>query len=146
MDKTWIVVCDASKARFFMTRSGTQEWTLFEEFDYPAGRAKGIELMSDRPGRQLQSQGHMYRPAMDPHTDPRQVEHDRFALSIANVLNDAHANEAFDKLVIVAPPQFLGRIRGHLADRVKKAVYGTLDKDYTSLSQAELRERVDTPL
>jgi protein required for attachment to host cells len=145
MERTWIVVCDASRARFFMTGGNGQEWVKFEELEHPASRVKSIGLASDRPGRQLQSQGAHKKAAMEPRTDPHDAEEMRFAHSIAQTLDLAHAHDAFDRLIVVAPPAFLGRLRREMSDRVRKAIAGTLDKDYTHLDEDELHERVGIP-
>ncbi|HZA15044.1 MAG TPA: host attachment protein [Myxococcaceae bacterium] len=145
MERTWIVVCDASRARFFMTRGNGGEWVKFEEIEHPASRMKSIGLVSDRPGRQLQSQGSHKKAAMEPRTNPHDVEEMRFAHSIAETLDLARAHDAFERLVIVAPPAFLGRLRQAISDRVRKAIYATLDKDYTHLDEDELHERVAIP-
>ena len=145
MDRTWIVVCDGSRARFFMTRADRDEWVKFEEFDHPASRMKSIGLVSDRPGRQLQSQGRPMKAGMDPRTDPHEVEEMRFAHSIAETLDSAHSQNAFDRLIIVAPPAFLGHLRRAMSDKVLKSIYATLDKDYTHLDPRELHERIAVP-
>lgn len=143
--RTWIVVCDASRARFFMTRGNTEEWVKFEEFEHPASRLHASELVTDRPGRVMQSQGHDKRAGYQPRTDPKDVEEIRFAHYIANWLDGAHAQNAFERLVIVAPPAFLGQLRQEMGDRLKKSIYATLDKDYTHLDEHELTERVVIP-
>ena len=143
--RTWIVVCDGSRCRLFMAREDTAEWIKFEEFEHPASRVKSIGLVSDAPGRQMQSQGHDKRSAMDRRTDPHDVEEQRFAHYIADTLDSAHAQDAFDRLVLVAPPAFLGYLRKMMSDRVKRALYATMDKDYTMLDPHELQDRVSLP-
>lgn len=145
MERTWIVVCDASRARFFMTRGPGEEWVKFEELEHPASRVKSIGLASDRPGRQLQSQGVHKKAAMEPRTTPHDVEEMRFAHSIAQTLDLAHAHDAFERLILVAPPAFLGRLRRELSPRVHKSIWATLDKDYTHLGEDELHERIALP-
>lgn len=145
MDRTWIVVCDASRCRFFMKRTGSQEWVKFEEFEHPAGRAKGIELVSDRPGRSLQSQAPQKRAATDSRTDPHTVEVQRFARYITDTLENAYHQDAFDKLVLVAPPGFLGELKTALPDKLGRAIYATLDKDYSQLDQRDIEQRIDLP-
>jgi protein required for attachment to host cells len=145
MERTWIVVCDASHCRLFMKRLNDHEWVKFETIENPAGRAKGIDLLSDRAGRSLQSQGPNKKSAMDPHTPPRDVEEMRFSHKIADLLDAAYRQNAFERLILVAPPQFLGLLRDALHGQVQKAIYGTIDKDYTHLSDHEVADRVATP-
>ena len=146
MERTWIVVCDASHCRFFMKRQNTTEWVKFEEFEHPAGRAKGMDLISDRAGRyaNTQAKGRTH-PAMDLRTTPEEVEEQRFSHKIAEMLESAYNQNAFERLILVAPPQFLGALRDALKGPVTRVIYGTLDKDYTKLRDDQLPERIATP-
>jgi protein required for attachment to host cells len=144
MERTWIVVCDASHCRFFLKRQASHEWVKFEEFEYNVGREKGLDLTSDRPGRRYDA-GPNHRSAVGAQTDAREHEEDRFAHSISKMLHDAYNQNAFERLILVAPPQFLGRLRNELRGPIEKAIYGTLAKDYTHVNDRELVERVATP-
>jgi protein required for attachment to host cells len=68
-----------------------------------------------------------------------------FAHYIAETLESAHAQNAFDRLIIVAPPAFLGHLRAAMSHRLQKSIYATLDKDYTHLDTDELHERIAVP-
>lgn len=136
---TWIVVSDGSRARFFMARGAEGEWVKFEELEHPPSRVKRLELVTDAAGKGPDKR------AFDMSSDPKQVEEARFAHQIAQTLDTAHAQDAFQRLMIVAPPRFMGMLRAALSPRVQKAIYATLDKDYTRLDQRELQERVPLP-
>ncbi len=47
-------------------------------------------------------------------------------------------NEAFDRLVIVAPPQVLGALRGALSSTVRARVASEVSKDLMNCSSYEL--------
>lgn len=126
---TWILVCDAGRARFFMTRGGSGEWVKFEEFEQPLTRRKGEPLNAEQGAR----------------TDAHEVEVMRFAHHVAQTLESAHAHNAFKRLVIVAPLSFLGLLRAELNKPVRDAIYATLDKDYTYLDEDELQDRIALP-
>ena len=145
--RTWIVVCDASRARLFMKKDGAVEWVKFEEFEHPASRARAEDLVTDQQGRNSASSGRVGKTGTTtaPQTDPMEVEEQRFAHSIGEILNQAHAQGAFDQLVIVAAPNFLGLLRGELVSRVQKAIYATIDKNLSNLSDREIEERVALP-
>lgn len=113
-----------------------------KEIEHPQGRAKGRDLLTDAPGRTKQSASPT-RPAMDPTTEPHEVESERFARSIAGLLETGLAENAYQRLLLIAPPHFLGLLRGALSPNVAKHVERTLDKDYTALVARELAERVD---
>ena len=42
--KTWIIVCDASRARVYAYESEDEAWTLAWELNHPESRAKDTEL------------------------------------------------------------------------------------------------------
>jgi protein required for attachment to host cells len=138
----WVVVTDASRGRILGYDTSAKEWSLLRELDNPNGRAKGSELLTDAPGRQRQSFGRGSRPALEPHTDPKVVERDRFVRELAHELNRAHAHRDYEGLVIVAAPQVLGQLRSSLTSVVEKSVLASLDKDYTQLELRDLKERL----
>lgn len=139
----WIVVTDASRGRILSFDAGSkQKWKLLKELDHPASRAKGTDLLTDAPGRQQQSFGRGARPAMEPHTDPKDVEKERFVRELAKELDRAHAHREYDRLVLVAAPQCLGMLRGAVSSVVEKSIVSTLDKDYTHLELRDLQERL----
>ncbi len=140
MGRTWVVVGDGSRARLF--RIGPRrEWELIRELEHPAGRAKGRDIVTDRAGRVKQSFSPM-RPAMELTKPLHAIEAERFAHAIAKILENGVAENAYERLVLVAPPHFLGLLRATIAPTVSKRVDQTFDKDYTALTPGELAERV----
>ncbi len=148
---TWILVCDASKARIFEGTKKNQPWALLETIDHPESRLKDQDLVTDRPGRVQQSAvngqgngtlGKGSRSGMEPHITPKEAEHQQFARFLADVLAKGHRERSYDNLLIVANPQFLGILRGILTEQIKKLVKATVDKDYTSLPTKDLQERL----
>src|SRR5260370_13596954 len=140
MGRTWVVVCDASRARLF--RLGPQrQWQVIRELEHPESRAKGRDILTDRPGRVKQSAS-PDRPAMELTKPIHEVEAERFAHEIAKALEKGLAEDAYDRLVLVPPPQFLGLLRATINHTVAKRSELTLDKDYTALQPKDLDERV----
>ncbi len=76
------------------------------------------------------------------HPPLHEIESERFAHSIAKVLEGGLADNAYERVVLVAPPHFLGLLRATISPNVAKRVELTLDKDYTALKPDELAERV----
>jgi protein required for attachment to host cells len=74
--------------------------------------------------------------------EPHEVESERFAHSIAKLLEKGLAENQYEQLVLIAPPHFLGLLRAAIGDPVRKHVELTLDKDYTALEAGELAERL----
>lgn len=133
---TWIFVGDASYARVFKTTGSVQKMQLVEEFDHPESRQRGSDLISDRPGSASVSAGiHGGTPSKTP---PKEVEARHFAEQMARFLNKGQAERAYDRLILVAPPHFLGLIKGHLTDPARKLVAEALHKDFAHQKQHEL--------
>lgn len=121
---------------------------LEKEFEHAASRARELDLVTDKPGRTNQSMssgghpGHGSRSSMEPGTSAKAMEHDRFARSLADELNTEFSRNSYARLVVAANPEFLGLLREHLSDPVKKNLAGSLNKDYTSLGDKELEEHL----
>jgi len=64
-------------------------------------------------------------------TDFHQLEEDRFAGEIADMLKKRALNNGFDALFIVAPPRTLGELRKHYHKEVEARLKGEIDKDLT---------------
>ncbi|MEX0759073.1 MAG: host attachment family protein, partial [Tistlia sp.] len=88
------------------------------------------EQGADRPGR-LQDRGVQQRSAVE-QTDWHQLEEDRFAAGIAEILYKAAHARAFERLVVVAPPRILGELRRAFHPEVEARIVGTLDKTLTN--------------
>lgn len=141
---TWILVCDAGRARLLSTELREDAWSLVAEFEHPEGREASREIKpSSPPGRTHQSRvAGTQRTAMEPQTTPKEAEADRFAQHLASYLEKATAGRAFDHLVLVAPPHFLGTLHGTLGRQTANRLRTTVNKDLSMLEVAELRERL----
>ena len=144
--KVWVVVADASRARLY--RAETPRGPLVELADavHSAARLQDHELLSDRAGRAVDTQGH-HRHGMEATTDPHDQEAQRFAHELAERLHVHHNAHDFDGLVLVAPPRFLGLLRGALDEQVAKQVLASLDLDLTRIyTAAEVQSHLPDPI
>src|SRR5207244_3473746 len=95
------------------------------------------------PGRMQQGKGFGgRRTSMEPRTWPKEAEAERFAELLAHYLEDATSTHAFDALVLVAPPHFLGMLQRTLARQTAKHLTATVDKDLAMFDAAEIRQRL----
>ncbi len=155
----WILVSDASRARLFRTSSPKNDnWQLHESFEHGESRQHSRELMSDTNGRK--PAGHPVRVShggvvpsnaygrvgVAPHTDPKEVEAQKFARLLAERLRHGIAAHEYDSVVIVAPPHFLGLVKSELDDEVGKHVAAFLNKDLTTLKPSELETALEEQL
>ena len=139
MAKTWILVAHESGARFFENQGPGKGLTLIEEIEHAAGRQRDGELTSDRPGRSFRkNSGDPRRASMSQAEGP----HDRlvagFARELAARLQRARTQNQLQRVVLVAPPRFLGLLRSSLDGPTAQLVVGSLAKDLASSKEPEL--------
>jgi protein required for attachment to host cells len=98
----------------------------------PSTREQG----TDRPGRR-QGSDSSNRSALE-QTDWHQLEEQRFASEIAEVLYQLGHAGKYQDLVVVAPPKMLGDLRSQFHQIVTKAVIAEVPRDLTKYSAPEI--------
>lgn len=135
--RTWILIADASRAKVLATHGLGNGLAAVPDMTLETDHKLAREIGSDRPGRSYESAG-TTRHAIEPRSDPERIEEKRFAAHLVDRLNKASAENAFDRLVIVAPPVMLGDLRAALTPHLEKKLAATLDKDLTKTPEAKL--------
>lgn len=139
-DALWILVANASRARLFATDELAESWDLREEFQHDDSRLRSRELKNqpDNPNA-----GTLHKPATEGSSDGRQqLEHDRFAHELAERLERGLNERAYERLVVAAPPEFLGRLRRAISPRVHQRLMLDLRADYSNIPARELPDRI----
>lgn len=145
MKRAWILIANASRASCFERNDGASELKLLAQFEDPLGRAKGIDLATDRAGYESTGRGNG-SAAFSPRTDSRTKEHDSFARQLAGYLNEGIAAHRCDSLAIVASNPFLGEVKAHLDAQSTKGLSKAVAKDLTSFVGADLMQRIEQAL
>lgn len=136
--KTWVVISDSASARLFESPGNIEILKKIKNFEHPESRKKVSEIVTDQAGSVKTSQGvHGGAPS---HSDLKEVEALKFAQEISKFLSDAVLQESYQRLIITAPPQFLGLIKENLSANATKQIFKTIDKDYTKFKDHELPE------
>lgn len=146
--RSWIVIADPTKA-LFMAAQGVLhrgKWTLVDSLENPQARAKPRDLLTDKPGRVEQSGAPSYRSAMEPPTPIKRAISDKFAQRVARRLDEGRKANAYDRLLLVAPPTFIGLLRHHIPAAVAHLVRGVMEKDYVHVPQKALTRRLSEQL
>lgn len=138
---TWIVVADSSAARIFGTDEPTGPLSELEAMTHPEGRMLARELTSDLPGRAFDSAG-QGRHIMESEVGPRQQAAIDFANFLAKRLDKARVMREVERLVLVAPPDFLGLLRKAISVELQRLVVLELDRNYVKLPPKVLRQRL----
>lgn len=138
MSTTWILVSNASSGKILKNTGPNKGLEIVKAFEHPQSREKNADLVSDRPGHNPGAgNGH---GSFVPATSPKEHEAEVFALELARELDSGRVANQFVRLVLVAPPAFLGQLNRRLNDAVKGLVSASLEKDYTRASDKELAQ------
>jgi protein required for attachment to host cells len=136
---TWVLVADGAKARLLERDAPTAPLVPASEkcFSESEARAPSRELGADRPGRVHES-ADTTRHAMAPRVDWHRFAKEQFANSVAEALEEAALQKKYEALILVAPPQTLGDLRGSLGRHTRALVTQEVAKDLTNLPDHEI--------
>ncbi|RED15869.1 host attachment family protein [Parasphingopyxis lamellibrachiae] len=135
-----IVVADGRKTLFFRNEGGAEHPQLELEGKHEQENPPNRVQKASDAGRSFASGG-AHRSKMQ-ETDFHQLEEDRFAAEMADILyKRAHDND-FEKLIVVAPPQSLGELRKNYHQTVRERLIGEIDKDLTGHTVSDIEKIV----
>ena len=127
---TWVLIADGEKALFLRNETDAENPNLqvvrIEEQENPSD----LEQSANRPGR-MSDNGMGQRSALDD-TDWHELNKERFASDLADILYKQVHKGKFERIVIVAAPSTLGALRDELHKEVQDAVVAEIDKDLTN--------------
>lgn len=126
----WVLVADGEKALFLRNDLDAQSYDLnvvrIESQDNPPAR----EQAEGAPGRRAGAAG--AAQSAIPETDYHQLAKDRFAEELAEILNRQALRDAFQRIVIAAPPGVLGALRPKLHAQLQERVIAEIPKTLTN--------------
>ncbi|MDH3588566.1 MAG: host attachment protein [Gammaproteobacteria bacterium] len=141
MNRTWVVVAESSRARIFSTtgpRAGLDE---IEGLAQPEARLKESDLVSDSHGRSFDSGG-TGRHAMGREVDQKHHEAMSFARTICEHLERDRTRGNYEKLILIAPPAFLGLLRKSMHQSCADRVVATINKNLVQHDAAQIRDHL----
>lgn len=124
---TWVLVASRAGARIFSQSAPGKALTLEREFANPEGRLHDGEVMSGAKGAVHKGHGagtHAYEGA-----HPHERFAALFARELSGALEAALAAKAYNNLVLVCEPGFLGHLRAALPKAVHAAASATVEAD-----------------
>lgn len=137
--RTWYVVADGGRARILQKRDEQEAFDTQREFVSADIHRHTHELGAERPGRVHESANSAHH-AVEPRVDLHRAEKQNFVDEVATALNEANAQDAFDRLILVAPAHALGELNHALDAATKRKVAAQLQKDLTNVPNADLAE------
>ena len=141
MNATWLVVADNSRARFFSMDSRIGPIEEIRSIIHMEARLKGKSMTSDAQGRGSGKGGegmHAYQDKVS----PREQENINFAREISTELDMARKQNKFKQFVLVAAPNFLGKLREQMNKETKRLASFELAKNLSHLEAAEIRKHL----
>lgn len=135
---TWILVADGARARLFEAASPDDALNELACFANPGGRSHGRNFTTSRPPTVNESVG-ATRHSIEPHTTLREKTTDRFARTIKDELERGRNDHRYERLVIIAPPRFLGALHGTFPKPLRECVVAEVKRNLTALRTSDIR-------
>lgn len=141
MDAAWVVVADSARARVFRAESRIGPLEELMDLADSQGRLHPGDIYTSEQTRRLElgangsRQGSDYEPARPPDKMLAQ----RFAKEVADHLRRATLEKRYQRLVVIAGPEFLGLLREELDDNTRSRIALELPKDLSKLRADRLR-------
>lgn len=135
MKRLWVVVAHRAGARILERKDPKAGLSLLVSIDHERGRLQNQELESDKAGSaRVGVKGAVFEQHDDPHHHDAKV----FAKSIAERLEQGRNDHAYDALVLVAEPHFLGMLKEALDAPTAHLVAATVPKDLYQVEERDL--------
>jgi protein required for attachment to host cells len=144
MNTIWVVVAEASRANVYETDASGKELVEIEGFYHAESRRHARDITSDLPGRTVGSDGSHH--AMEAETGIKEEEAVQFSRQINKYLHAAVSKHQFARLMVIAPPAFLGHLRAHMDAQVAKLVVFELPKNLVQCDTAQIRAHLPAHL
>ena len=139
--RTWIVIADGARARIVKNAGPGRGVEADSNLVFRSEHRKLQEIMADKPGRAYDSVGKS-RHSMDYGTDVVREDERHFLRSLAARLDKEATANAYDRIILIAPPRALGDLRPYLSKPVKNRIHGEIAKDLTQLPNDRLADHL----
>lgn len=143
--RTWILIADGANARILEAIGKGHGLHEVPGTEIRLHNPPSHLLGKSKPGRVHESVGET-RHAVEAKHDPHQALETQFAGHLAEELQKFVEADAFDRLVIVAPPVMLGDLRKFLANDVTAKIIAEINKDLTKVPNTEIASHLETVL
>jgi protein required for attachment to host cells len=150
--RTWLILMNQTRARVYEWRPQNEDLDLIRTWDFPEGKMKGSDLISDQPGRVFSSQtfaqgGHQTgapRHSYSSRENPKTNVEVRSVRKVVEWIEKNRETKKVSDLVCVAEPRIMGIIQKQLDKKYHDDLTRKWEKDFSWLEEAELRQRLFT--
>lgn len=141
---TWVLVASSEKALFLENTGDTRDYNLTVRRKKTQDNPPTREQAANRPGRFNDSSG-VHRSAVAD-TDWHELEKERFAEDLADILYQRAHRGDFDEIVLVAAPDTLGQLRPALHSEVADRIVGEIPKNLTNMPIDKMESHIQDAL
>ena len=142
MMTTWILVSNQTHGLLFSREGSSSDISLLKRFENPTGRAHEGDLVTGSKGEVFQRAAQGQRRATEAEVSAKDHNAQVFAGSLAREMRDGRVSDAYEQLVLVAAPGFLGELRNALDEPTAKCI---VQEEAKNLAQQSLDE-IETAL
>lgn len=136
MNKIWVLVAESSRAKLYEQDHPRSPLHELKDFEHSASRLNDTELVAGSLGRTHDRYGYGQH-ALVPDTDPKANEAHIFARELAEHLDQS--KKFYSKLVVIAPPEFLGLLRDSFSSQVAHCVAASINKNLVHETPEEIQ-------
>ncbi|MGB5453518.1 MAG: host attachment protein [Sedimenticolaceae bacterium] len=140
MNKIWVLVADASRARVFTADKPAGPLNEVEALSNPEARLHEGDIVSDRSGHVMSGNGGGHN--LGSKDQAKEEVANRFAAEVCKQLEKGRTGNAFAKLYVVASPAFLGLMRKHQSDALRELISDEIAKDLSRESPDRIRAQL----
>lgn len=147
-----VVVADRAEARFYDAEHPDSKLQLAGRMSDPNAHLRDRDYKSDRHGRVFDHAPSGPRRGAVAHHDtggerkPHKHEAELFARRIVDELERAQRQDRFDRLVLIAAPEFLGDLREVMPKSLSAAVVSEIKKDLVHQDERAIRGHLPADL
>ena len=139
MTTTWILSANRSNASLFESDWPGKSMRRLQDISHPKGRLQNKDINTDKPGRSFDSMG-QGRHSMGSDQDPIDHVAQQYASQLAELLNKGRLTNAYEKLVLIAEPKFLGILRAALDKNTALLVVQSINKELLDVKEEDLEK------
>ncbi len=148
MEKTWVLIANAERARCFERHAADHSLTELADFVHPHKNMVSEDSGDDPTGAAGKGHGRTGHAGtqFEPHTEAHAKERGIFARQLADYINEGVAEQRCNGLVLIASSPMLGELRPCLSNAADTVLRSCVSSDLTRYQGVELKERVNHAL
>ena len=139
--KYWVLVANSGQARILEMQRKPYLFQEISELTSEAQHLTNKDIVSDASGRVYHTQGPGTH-SMKPRSDPHEQAEEQFSRGLAQKMDKADRLGRFDRLLVVADPKTLGRLRQQMTRSVGSKVAEEVSLDLVRLPLNQLEPRL----